>query len=161
MKRTFISIAVFLAIQSCSPKIYPSRTETTDHTITVTETVHDTIIQVRPDSSIVQALIQCDSAGRAHIEEIRTLKQSARIQQTLRIDNNLLTSRVKIDSMGIYLSYKERFKEDIKTENIETIIEKPVNYLTWYQKLLVAIGLFTIIILLPLGLFKLSKKFFL
>jgi len=31
--------------------------------------------------------------------------------------------------MGIYLSYKERIKEDIKTETIETIVDIPVNWI--------------------------------
>lgn len=73
MKRLLIPVAALLLIQSCSPRLYPSRTETVEHTVIVTETIHDTIVQVQPDSSIVQALIQCDSAGRARIEEIRTL----------------------------------------------------------------------------------------
>ncbi len=150
MKRILIPIAAFLLMQSCSPKLYPSRTETTDRIVTVAETIHDTI---------VQALIQCDSAGRTRIEEIRTLKESARIRQSIRLDDNILTSRVQVDSMGIYLTYKERFRRDTQVQTIETVIEKPVNYLTWYQKVLVLIGLLTILILLPLALFKLSKKF--
>ncbi len=159
MKRFIISVAAFLVLQSCSPRLYPSRTETVEHTITVTETVHDTIVRVQPDSSIVQALIQCDSAGRARIEEIRTLKESARIQQSMRLADNILTSRVQVDSMGIYLTYKDRYHDSAEVRAIETVIEKPVNYLTWYQKALVLIGLLTILILLPLLLFKLSKKF--
>lgn len=159
MKRITLTVATFLALQSCCPKLYPQKTEIIDHHVTVTETIRDTIIQVEPDSSIVQALIRCDSTGRARLEEIHTLKESVRIQQSLKIDYNLLTSRVKVDSMGVYLAYKERFKEDVRTETIETIIEKPVNCLTWYQELLVAVGMFTIIFLVPLGLFKLGKKF--
>ena len=158
MKRLTITIAAFLALQSCCPKLYPQRTEATEHIVTVTETVHDTIVQVRPDSSVVQALIRCDSTGRARLEEIHTLKESARIRQSLKLEDNLLTSRVKVDSMGIYLSYKEKFKQDVEVRTVETVVEKKVNYLTWYQKSLVAIGLLTILILLPLGLYKLSRK---
>lgn len=61
--------------------------------------------------------------------------------------------------MGIYLTYKDRYHDTAEVRTIETIIEKPVNHLTWYQKALVLIGLLTILILLPLALFKLSKKF--
>lgn len=77
--------------------------------VVVTDTIRDTVIQIRPDSSIVQALIMCDSTGRARLEEIRTLKESARIRQTLALKDNKLTAKSVVDSMGIYLTYKERY----------------------------------------------------
>lgn len=77
--------------------------------VVVTETIRDTVIQIRPDSSIVQALIMCDSTGRARLEEISTLKESARIRQTLALKDNKLTAKSVVDSMGIYLTYKERY----------------------------------------------------
>lgn len=58
----------FASIYGCCPKLYPHKTENTEHTITVTETIKDTVIQVQPDSSIVHALIKCDSTGQARLE---------------------------------------------------------------------------------------------
>lgn len=125
-----------LTVASCCPRLYPNKTESTEHTITVTETIKDTIVQVQPDSSIIQALIRCDSTGRARLEGIRTLKESARIQQTLALKSNRLTSRTVVDSMGIYLTYKERYQEEQKVQLVETVIEKEVNVLKWWQKAL-------------------------
>lgn len=130
MKSKIIFLSA-LAAASCCPKLYPHKTESTEHTVTITETVRDTIIQVQPDSSIVQALIKCDSTGRARLEEIRTLKESARVQQTLTLKDNKLTTRANVDSMGIYLTYRERNKEEQKVQTIETVIEKEVNVLKW------------------------------
>lgn len=67
--------------------MYPHKTESTEHTVTVMETVRDTVVQVRPDSSIVRALIRCDSTGRARLEEIRMLRESSRLQQTLAVES--------------------------------------------------------------------------
>ena len=152
-----------LAVASCCPRLYPHKIESTEHTITITETIKDTVIQVQPDSSIIQALIKCDSTGRARLEEIRTLKESARIQQHISLielgydsladahsnssglrHNDLasvLTITSKVDSLGIYLQYKERYKEEQKAKTIETVIEKEVNVLKWWQKSLMALGL--------------------
>ena len=121
--------------------------ESTEHTVTVTETIRDTIIQVQPDSSIIQALIKCDSTGRARLDEIRTLKESARVQQTLALKDNRLTAKAVVDSMGIFLTYKERYREDQKVQVVETVIEKEVNVLKWWQKVLMTIGIVSIIIL--------------
>ncbi len=147
MKRIIIPIVAFETFCGCCPKLYPHKTENTERTVTITETVRDTIIQVQPDSSIVQALIKCDSAGRARLEEIQTLKESARIQQILALKDNKLTAKAIVDSMGIYLTYKERHKEEQQVRTIESVIEKEVNVLKWWQKVLMTIGIVSIIIL--------------
>jgi len=128
----------------CCPKLYPHKTESKEHTITVTETIRDTVIQVQPDSSIVQALIKCDSTGQAHWEEIRILKESARIQQTLELKDNRLTAKTIVDSMGIFLTYKDRYREEQKAQVVETVIEKEVNILKWWQEVLMWVGVITI-----------------
>ena len=135
-----------LTVASCCPKLYPHKTENTEHAITVTETIRDTVIQVQPDSSIVQALIRCDSTGRARLEEIRTLKESARVRQALALKDNRLTAKAIVDSMGIYLTYKERHKEEQHVQAIETVIEKEVNILRWWQKALMWIGIIAIVL---------------
>ena len=150
MKRIIISIVTLVTICGCCPRLYPHKTESTEHTITVTETIRDTVIQVLPDSSIVQALIKCDSTGQARLEEIRTLKESARVQQTLALKDNKLTTKAVVDSMGIYLTYKERYKTEQKVQTIETVIEKgiekEVNVLKWWQKALMWVGIAAIVI---------------
>ena len=146
MRRIIIPIVVLETFCSCCPKLYPHKTENTEHTVVVTATIRDTVIQVKQDSSIVQALIRCDSTGRARLEEIQTLKESARIQQTLALKDNKLTAKVIVDSMGIYLTYKERHKEEQKVQTIETVIEKEVNVLKWWQKALMSIGSMTMIL---------------
>ena len=131
-----IILLTALTAASCCPKLYPHKTESTEHTVVVTETIRDTVIEIQPDSSIVQSLIRCDSTGRARLDEIRTLKESARVQQTLALKDNRLTAKAVVDSMEIYLTYKERYREEQKVKVVETIIEKEVNILKWWQKAL-------------------------
>lgn len=162
MKFKIILLSALAAV-SCCPKLYPHRAENIGHTVTVTETIRDTVVQVQADSSIIQALIRYDSTGRARLEEIRTLKESARIHQHLslmelghdpltyaqhnssgirhEVPASVLTITSKVDSLGIYLQYKERHKEEQQVQTIETIIEKEVNVLKWWQKSLMPLGL--------------------
>ena len=159
MKRRIILVACVLVTGGCSPRMYPHRTESTEHTVTVTESVRDTVVQVRPDSSIVRALIRCDSTGRARLEEILTLRESSRLQQTLTVESpaepyqpTALTVKAVVDSMGIYLTFKERYREEQQTRTVETVIEKEVNVLRWWQTALMwmggvgLIGILTIVI---------------
>ena len=168
MKRTIIAMAAILSLQSCCHKLYPHTTEVTEKTESVTETIRDTVIMVQPDSSIMQALIQCDSTGRARLQEIKALKESARMQQTISMEPEpqpykptVITVKSTVDSMGIYLTYKERYKETAQIQKIETVIEKEVNVLKWWQKLFIWLGsISTILIILTLvyALVKLMVK---
>ncbi len=152
-----IPLALFTAaslavLSGCCPKLYPQKTENIKRIVTVTETLRDTVIQVQPDTSIVEALIRCDSTGRARLEEIRTLRQSARVRQTLALKDNRLTTKAVVDSMGIYLTYKDRYKEEVKVRTIETVIEKKVNILHWWQKVLMCAGSLSVLSIVILAL---------
>lgn len=148
MKKDIIVLVVgALALCGCSPKMYPHRTESTEHTVTVTETVRDTVVQVRADSSIVRALVRCDSTGRARLEEIRMLRESSRVQQTLTMESQAkphqptaVTVKAVVDSMGIYLTFRERYREEQQVSIVETVIEKEVNLPRWWQKTLMWLG---------------------
>lgn len=147
MRRCIRLLTTLLILQSCCPKFYPQTTTTVEHVEVVKEVVRDTVVQVQPDSSILQALIKCDSTGRARLQEIQTLKESARLQQSINMEADplpyqptVITVKATVDSMGIYLTYKDRFKESVETREIETIIEKEVNILHWWQKLLMWAG---------------------
>ena len=147
MRRCIRLLTTLLVLQGCCPKFYPQTTTTLEHFEVVKEVVRDTVVQVQPDSSILQALIKCDSTGRARLQEIQTLKESARLQQSIKMEVDplpyqptVITVTATVDSMGIYLTYKDRFKESVETREIETIIEKEVNILHWWQKLLMWIG---------------------
>lgn len=147
MRRYIRLLTTLLVLQGCSPKLYPSSTEVIERTEIVKEIVRDTVIQVQPDSSILQALVKCDSTGRVRLQEIQTLKESARLQQSIKMEAEPLpyqptaiTVKTVIDSMGIYLTYKDRFKESTEIREIETIIKKEVNILHWWQKVLMWTG---------------------
>ena len=163
MKRILIAMAAILSMQSCCHKLYPHTSEVTEKKETVTEVLRDTIIMVQPDSSILQALVQCDSTGRARLQEINSLKESARLQQTIKIDPDpkphkptVITIKTQVDSMGIYLIYKERYKESAEIQQIETVIEKEVNILKTWQKVLMWLGAISVIIVIGYLLIKFS-----
>ena len=163
MKRILIAMAAILSMQSCCHKLYPHTSEVTERKETVTEVLRDTVIMVQPDSSILQALVQCDSTGRARLQEINALKESARLQQTIKIDPDpephkptVITIKTQVDSMGIYLIYKERYKETAEIQQIETVIEKEVNILKTWQKVLMWLGVLAILWILIKILLKIQ-----
>ena len=156
-------MAAILSMQSCCHKLYPHTSEVTEKKETVTEVLRDTVIMVQPDSSILQALVQCDSTGRARLQEINALKESARLQQTIKIAPDpkphkptVITIKTQVDSMGIYLIYKERYKESAEIQQIETVIEKEVKILKTWQKILMWLGALAILWILIKILLKIQ-----
>lgn len=74
------------------------------------------------------------------------------------LKDNRITSKIVVDSMGIYMTYKERHKEEQKVKTIETVIEKEVNVLKWWQKALMWLGIFSMIFLLITIVLKMLLK---
>ena len=73
------------------------------------------------------------------------------------LKDNKLTAKSVVDSMGIYLTYKERYLEEQKVQVVETIIEKEVNVLKWWQKSLMWMGAVSTLIFLTSLAFKLLR----
>ncbi len=74
-----------------------------------------------------------------------------------KVPATVLTITSKVDSLGIYLQYKDRYKEERQAQTIETVIEKEVNVLKWWQKSLMALGLIFSIAIVGKFLLKLMK----
>lgn len=110
-------------------------------TVTITETLVDTLFKVLPDSSMIQMLIECDSVGQARLKQIVDYKSGERVKPpTLEIKNNILTAVAKVDSLEIYHTYKDKLKEVTKERiEIKTIV-KEVNKLTRWQRWMCGLG---------------------
>lgn len=135
-----IEAALMLLTQSCSHRQYPQQSVHTSTTSTIVETLRDTVVTVEPDTSMLRALIECDSTGQAYLREIEQLKSSDHIHQSLHLKNNILTSTAAIDSMDIYLTYRERYQHDTETTSQVQTITLTTNILYKWQKLLMYIG---------------------
>ena len=99
---------------------------------TITETVHDTIFKIEADSSIYQALLDCQN-GKVVVKEVikaepgRTLK-SPRV----RIDNNKLKVDCEAEAQKLFAQWKSTHEVEKKVVTIT--ITKEVNKLTWWQQ---------------------------
>lgn len=154
--RRLAVICCALAICSCGTvRFIPS--EKVVETVTVTETVHDTTLWVLPDSTILTALVECNERGEAQLREIDQLRNSSRAQTSLSMDSNKLAVKTVIDSMAIYLSYKERMRSEARTETVTILETVEVNKLRWHQQTLMYIGAAALAALLLYGIIKTIK----
>ena len=127
--------------------------------VIVRETLRDTVVSIAADSSLVRALIECDSTGRAYLRQLEEYRAGARLPPPeLSIDtNNVLTATAAIDSMEIYLTLKARHREDTSIHREVVTPGVEVNHLTWWQTPWIRLGQILAVAGVAVGGFRLFK----
>ena len=122
-------------------------------TIYVPNTTTETVVEISPDSSLMIALLECDSAGNVLIDRINELQAGKRLlPPQIDIKDNILTATAKVDSLSIYLTLKDRYRESATSQ---TII---VNKLTKFQRTCVW-GFWVLVVLIGIYMiFKIRKR---
>ncbi len=135
MKRVSI-VAVVMAL-GCAP--VKTVTRSMSDSVVVRETVRDTVIELSPDSSLVRALIECDSLGRARLSELLDYRAGDRISPpVITMVDNILTAKAQVDSFKIYARLKDRYEEHRTSDTVVETVE--VNKLTAWQKVRLRLG---------------------
>lgn len=157
LKCFVFSLLIILIVISCrSPK--PIENENKVQTITITETLHDTVFKIAKDSSSYNALLDCIN-GKVVLKNViqaepgRTLK-SPRV----RLDNNKLSVDCDLKEQELYAFWKSKQVKDVQEKTIT--ITKFVNYLTFWQKVQIWLGrilLITLAFLLLRFVYKIYK----
>lgn len=153
-----LSLIIIFSLQGCitrdrCAKLFPpSDSIKKDDSISYVERWHDSLIVIPADSSWLDALIICDSAGRAYLSEISTLKQGMRSKINASIANNRISIVATCDSASLFVRWKDRYlKEVSKTEHMKTVIveatglsakAKAYLYGSWFLFILIAVTYF-------------------
>lgn len=155
--KTILMLAVMLTI-ACTPYKMLTTNQSTDHR-SVERTI-DTITKVVTDSSVIRALLECDSIGRVKITALKQQNSDLQTQFFELVDNQLT---VKNSSKS-----EVRIREIIKIDTIVQTIEMPVIHeiekevirLRWWQTTLIWVGVASILltILKQTKLWQLLKK---
>lgn len=76
--------------------------------------IKDTVVSVKPDSSTMEALLECDSFGNVRIAEIESLQGSLVNLQT-KLKNNKFKVIAKTDTIKVYVKGNTEIKYRYKT----------------------------------------------
>lgn len=113
LRHVLIAVIV-LSLNSCRTPLQTVSSQS----IRVSESLRDTTYIIEADSSLLRALIACDSAGRAYLAKIVEIQSGKSIPPaTISIDtNNILSVKSKIPQIKVDLKTK------IVTETSEKLI---------------------------------------
>lgn len=132
-----VAIAAAIMAVGCVP--VRTVTQSVRDSVVVRETVRDTVIEIGPDSSLLRALVECDSLGRARLSVLLDYEAGGRMgPPVVTMVDNVLTAKAVVDSFGIYAELKDRYEERWSSERVVETVE--VNRLTAWQKVRMRMG---------------------
>lgn len=143
MKKTIYLILIALLLASCrTPRVITAESrQTQTDSIVIRETIRDTTVIVEADSSMISALVECDSMGRAYIRQLTAYRSGERLQPPkITIEDNILTATATADSLNIKIQLLERQIESHKAKSEVRVEFVEVNRPTWWQQLWIKIG---------------------
>lgn len=92
-------------------------------TVTEREVVRDTVVQIKPDSASITALLRCDSLGNVYMDQILLLKTGRNVKPQVRIVENIITLECEVDSTAVYFLLRDRYTHT--TDSITVTMPPP------------------------------------
>jgi len=140
----FLFFSVLVLVSCKSPK--PVLSEEKSKTITITETVHDTVFKIEKDSSSFRALLECQN-GKVILKNVTQAEPGRSLKSPkVRLDNNKLNIDCELKEQELYARWKSKQVKEIEVKTINTT--KFVNYLTFWQKVQLWLGRLLLLVLL-------------
>jgi hypothetical protein len=149
----FLFFSALVLVSCSSPK--PVLSEEKAKTITITETLHDTVFKIEKDSSSYRALLECQN-GKIILKNVtqaepgRTLKSPK-----VRLDNNKLSVDCELNKQELYAFWKSKQVKEVEIKTIR--ITKYTNVLTFWQKVQIWLGRIFLIVLVYYAIKLVSK----
>ncbi|MCV9931739.1 hypothetical protein OIU80_05540 [Flavobacterium sp. LS1R47] len=150
----FLFFSVLVLVSCSSPK--PVLSEDKTKTITIKETLHDTVFKIEKDSSSFKALLECQN-GKVVLKNVtraepgRTLK-SPRV----RLENNKLSVDCELKEQELYAFWKSQQVKEVEIKTVRTT--EFTNVLTFWQKVQIWLGRIFLLVLFYYC-FKIYSKF--
>lgn len=153
MNRLIIIILILITSAGCSRKVLPV-TEVRDITFRhVEERVHDTFVELIPDSALIRALLACDSLGNVYLQTINSL-QGERVRQHINLTDNIL--EVTATDYARQRHYTHHTGETIvRYKEIPVPVE--VNRLSTWQAFQVWTGRIAMILIILFAVWRMIK----
>lgn len=149
----FLLFSALILVSCRSPK--PVLSEEKIKTITIKETLHDTIFKIEKDSSSFRALLECQN-GKVVFKNVTQVEPGRSLKSPkVRLENNKLIVDCELKKQELYAFWKSQQVKDVEVKTINTT--KFVNQLTFWQKVQIWLGrIFLLFLVYYIGRFILK-----
>ena len=150
---------MMFAVAVCGCRPLPHLVQERRDSVIVREVLRDTVVRIEADSSLIEALVECDSLGQARLSRIMEYESGGRVKPpAVTITDNVLTAKAVVDSMEVYMTIKDRYEE----HRVDIVRTVEVNRPTAWQKVRMRLGeaaIAVISVLLLLGVARVARWF--
>lgn len=123
----FFSLVVLASCGSSKPSTFENKTQT----ITIKETVHDTLFKIEKDSSSYRALLECQN-GKVVLKNVTQAEPGRTLNSPkVRLDNNQLQIDCEARAQELFAQWKNTFESNY-VKKIPPPIE--IYKLNWWQE---------------------------
>jgi Ni/Fe-hydrogenase subunit HybB-like protein len=151
MKNLVFILLIVLLFAGCKPCNEVSTTVYNTDTMVI---YHDSIVMLPADSSLVNALFQCDSLNNVVLTELETIK-GRKVKPIVEFKDRWFHVFVPVDSEAVVLRWKEKHTSNVKNEVIvRTEVKK---YVPNWVRILASMGAISILFLLALIVIKVYR----
>lgn len=152
----FLFFPTLILVSCSSPK--PILSEEKTNTITIKETLHDTVFKIEKDSSTFKALLECQN-GKIIIKNVTQVEPGRTLKSPMvRLDNNRLTVDCNLKEQELYAFWKSQQVKEVQFKTLNTT--KYTNYLTFLQKVQIWLGRIFILVLVVYYFARRSYKLY-
>lgn len=165
MKKLFLSLffclLLVVGMSSCKSKGIPFQPTTeTNRTVTITQTVHDTVFKIEKDNSYFQALLECQNGKVVIKSKVEKQSKNGKLEPpSVKIEDNKIFVDCNLKEQELYAKWqsenRNEFLETLKKIPIE--IEKNLNAWQVFQIWCGRVFLSIIIAAIVYGILKLKK----
>lgn len=146
-----------LLATSCKSKVPKPIVIEKTKTVTVTETLRDTVLVTEKDSSYYKAYIECIN-NKPVLKNPNTIPGKNLKSPKVKLNGNQLNVSCEQEAQEMFFAWKEKFLSEITNEQIP--IEVPAQFTDWQIVLMWCGRLFLLLFLIPIIYFiiKIIKR---
>lgn len=136
-----ISLSVLCTVCCARPLIQGQTNQVTTDTTLIVETLRDTVIRLEADSSMMRALLECDSLGQVHIKQLLEWRGGDKLKPPeFKIKDNILDIKAITEAYNRVIELKEKHITQLKNSSRQEVKYIEVNRLNSWQNFIQILG---------------------
>ena len=156
LKKPGLLFLALLLLVSCNSS-KPALTESKTQTITIKETVHDTVFRIEKDSSSYRALLECQN-GKVVLKNVTQAEPGRKLKSPrVRVENNKLSVDCEINKQELYALWKSKQVKEVQLKTLR--VTEYINRLTFLQEVQIWLGRIFLVVLVCF-IIRLVLKFY-
>lgn len=154
-----ISLSVLCTVCCARPLIQGQTNQVITDTTVIVETLRDTVIRFEADSSMLRALLECDSLGQVQIKRLLEWRGGDKLKPPeFKIKDNILEIKAANEAYNKVIQLNEKLITQLRSRSRQDVQYIEVNRLNSWQNFIQILGYTLGGLLVLITIYKLIKR---